>query len=398
MRITGEGAEMGAAGERWFGVGRSQAADPAKAGAEACREALGGRRAGLLVVFASLTHATREMAEAVHAEAGGDVLMIGCSTSGEFTTDGRSAGVVVNALGGYDVSVRAVPHDSVDLYEAGVQAASCLDDLDAEHKVVLLLGDGRSSDQQEMVRGAYTVSGALVPLVGGCAGDNVTQTGTFHFFSDGTEVRVLPNAVLGAALGAPVPFGIGAAHGWRRVGEPMVVSRSENGILHELDGEPALDVYLRRTGGTAELATDPDRFLQFATVRPLGLARRTGEDIRVIFQADPQTRSIFGLADTPEGAMVWLMEADTESLVGAAPAAASAAIAGLDSEPLGLLVFDCCVRSIALGGDGTDLAASRLRDAVKPTPYGGFYSNGEIVRKTQAKGMHHLTVVALAFG
>ena len=57
-----------------------------------------------------------------------------------------------------------------------------------------------------------------------------------------------------------------------------------------------------------------------------------------------------------------------------------------------------CVRSIALGPDGSDLAASRLHDAIKPTPYGGFYSNGEIVRKTQAKGMHHLTVVALAFG
>jgi hypothetical protein len=79
------------------------------------------------------------MAEAVHAEAGADVLMIGCTTSGEFTTGGRGSGVVVSALGGYDASVRAVPYDSVDLYEAGVIAASSLDDIDAEHRVVLLL-------------------------------------------------------------------------------------------------------------------------------------------------------------------------------------------------------------------------------------------------------------------
>lgn len=387
---------MGA--DRWFGVGRSLAADPATAGAEACRAALGGRRAGLLIVFASLTHATEEMARAVHAEAGGDVLMIGCSTSGEFTTDGRGAGVAVNALGGYDVSVRAVPHEVDDLYEAGIRAASCLDDVDADNRVVLLLGDGRSSDQQEMVRGAYTVAGALVPLVGGCAGDNVTQTGTFHFYSNGTDVQVLPNAVLGAALGSPVPFGIGIAHGWRKTGDPMVVSRSESGTIFELDGEPALDVYLRRTGADPELADDPAAFLNFATVRPLGLARRTGEDIRVIFAADPVTRSISGLADTPEGAMVWFMEVDSDHIVDAASAAAIEATSGLESEARGLLVFDCCVRSIALGPDATDLAASRLHDAIKPTPYGGFYSNGEIVRKPQAKGMHHLTVVALALG
>ncbi|SDT80125.1 FIST signal transduction protein [Actinoplanes derwentensis] len=388
---------MGAPAERWFGVGRSLAEDPAEAGAKACREAVGGRRAGLLIVFASLSHATLAMAEAVHAEAGGDVLMIGCSTSGEFTADGRGAGVVVQALGGFSAAVRAVPHTVTDLYEAGVTAASCLDDIDGDHQVVLLLGDGRSSDQQEMVRGAYTVAGAAVPLVGGCAGDNVTQTGTYAFFSDGTGVQVMPNAVLGAALGGPNPFGVGIEHGWHKTGDPMVVTRSESGTILELDGEPALDVYLRRTGGSADLAGDPGAFLNFATVRPLGLARRSGEDIRIIFAADPAARSISGLADTPEGAMVWFMEADRDAVVDATATAASAAITSLDgAAPLGVLVFDCCVRPLALGDDGIDLAVSRLREQLGSLPYGGFYTNGEIVRRPQAKGMHHLTVVALA--
>ncbi len=390
---------MSESGQRWFGVGRSLLADPAQAGAQACREALGGRRAALVIVFASPSHSTPAMAAAVHAAAGGDVLMIGCSTSGEYTTDGRGAGVVVNALGGpgFSASVRAVPHDSMDLYAAGETAASCLDDFDAEHRVLLLLGDGRSGDQQEMVRGAYSVAGARVPLIGGCAGDDVTQTGTWHFFSSGTDVQVLPNAVLGVALGAPSPFGIGLAHGWHKVGEPMVVTRSEGGKIYELDGEPALDVYLRRTGGAAELLADPGAFLQFATVRPLGLARRTGEDVRIIFEADAAERSISGLADTPEGALVWFMAADPDAVVDAAAAAGLAATADLDgADPLGVLVFDCCVRPIALGEDRAEAAAVRLRDALKPIPFGGFYTNGEIVRKTNAKGMHHLTVAALA--
>ncbi|KUL40095.1 hypothetical protein ADL15_07890 [Actinoplanes awajinensis subsp. mycoplanecinus] len=396
LRAPREGAIMS---ERWFGVGRSLLADPAEAGAQACREALGDRRATLLIVFASLEHSTPEMAAAVHAAAGGDVLMIGCSTSGEFTTDGRGTGVVVNALGGdgFAAAVRAVPHDSMDLYAAGETVALAIDDVDAEHRVLLMLGDGRSGDQQEVVRGAYSVSGAQVPLIGGCAGDNVTQTGTFHFFSSGTEVQVLPNAVLGAALGSPTPFGIGMAHGWHRVGEPMVVTRSEGGKIYELDGEPALDVYLRRTGGAADLAADPNTFLQFASVRPLGLARRNSEDVRIIFEADPAERSISGLADTPEGAMVWFMEGEPESVIGAAATAARAAVDAVEgAEPIGLLVFDCCVRPLALGNDRIDLATERLRDEMKPIPFSGFYTNGEIVRQAGAKGMHHLTVAALA--
>ncbi|GAA2623376.1 FIST signal transduction protein [Paractinoplanes durhamensis] len=385
--------------DRWFGVGSSVLPDPARAGAQACHAALEGRPASLLIVFASPSHATPEMAAAVHAAAGGDVLMIGCSTSGEYTPDGRIAGVVVNALGGpgFTASVRAVPYESMDLYAAGATAAGCLDDIDAEHRAVLLLGDGRSTDQQEMVRGAYSVAGAQVPLIGGCAGDDMTQTGTWHFFSSGTDVQVLPNAVLGAALGSASPLGIGVAHGWHRSGEPMSVTRSEGGKIYELDGEPALDVYARHTGCPPETVADPAAFLQFAAVRPLGLARRTGEDIRIIFAADPDERSISGLADTPEGGLVWFMESDPEALCNAAATAGSAAVAAVgDADPLGVLVFDCCVRLLALGPDGTDLAGGRLGDALKPIPYGGFFSNGEIARSPGAKGMHHLTVVALA--
>lgn len=383
--------------ERWFGVGRSLLADPAEAGAQACREALGGRRAGLVIVFAALSHSTPAMAAAVHAAAGGDVLMIGCSTSGEFTVDGRGSGVVVNAIGGdgFQASVRAVPYNSKDLYAAGETVASALDDVDSPHRVLLMLGDGRSGDQQEVVRGAYSVAGAQVPLIGGCAGDDVTQTGTYAFFSSGRDVQILKNAVVGAALGSESAFGIGMAHGWQRTGEPMVVTRSEGGQIFELDGEPALDVYLRRTGGSADLTGDD--FLTFAAVRPLGLARRTGEDIRVIFGCDPEQRSIFGLAETPEGALVWFMEQETDVVVDAAATAGRAAVDAMEgAPPLGVLVFDCCVRPMALGQDNTDLAAERLRDELKPIPFGGFYSNGEIVLTRGAKGMHHLTVAALA--
>lgn len=386
-------------GQRWFGVGQSMSSDPATAGAQAAQAALQGRQAALVVVFASLPLSVPEMAEAVHAEAGGDVPLIGCSTSGEFSPAGRGNGVVVLALGGagFDVSVRAVAEGTVGLREAGASVAAGLEDIDRPHRLLMLLADGRSSDQQEVVRGAYTVSGASVPLVGACAGDGMTQTSTRHFFSPGVGVTVLTNGVVAAAIGSDAPLGIGASHGWHKTGEPMVVTKSREGKIFELDGERALDVYLRRTDAKLALADDPAAFLMFAAVHPLGLSRRTGEDLRVIFAADVDEGSISGLADTPEGALAWSMQGDERPLIEATASAASAATAALDgAPPIGVFVFDCCVRSLALGAENTDAATAQLADVLGEVPFGGFYSNGEIARTSGAKGMHHLTVVALA--
>jgi hypothetical protein len=156
---------------------------------------------------------------------------------------------------------------------------------------------------------------------------------------------------------------------------------------------------VRRSGASPALLTDPAAFFGFATVHPLGLSRRTGEDLRVIFAADAEDGSISGLADTPEGAMAWYMEADPEAVTAAAASAATEAVAALGgADPLGVFVFDCCVRGLALGPEGTDAAGKLLAEALGPVPFAGFYSNGEIVRTTGARGMHHLTVAALAVG
>jgi len=52
------------------------------------------------------------------------------------------------------------------------------------HRALLLLTDGLAGDQQEIVRGAYGVVGATVPLVGGCAGDDLKMRATFQLHGD----------------------------------------------------------------------------------------------------------------------------------------------------------------------------------------------------------------------
>src|SRR5581483_9533560 len=92
----------------------------------------------------------------------------------------------------------AVAHDaSEDLRGAGERAASYAAFADKrEHEVLLMLTDGLSGDQQEIVRGAYSVVGAGVRMVGGCAGDNLRMERTFQLYGD----RVLSDAVVAAMI------------------------------------------------------------------------------------------------------------------------------------------------------------------------------------------------------
>jgi hypothetical protein len=65
---------------------------------------------------------------------------------------------------------------------------------------------------QEILRGAYGVLGAGVPVVGGCAGDGLKAARTFQFEGD----RVLKDSMVAAGIASDAPLGIGVRHGWRR--------------------------------------------------------------------------------------------------------------------------------------------------------------------------------------
>ena len=264
---------------------------------------------------------------------------------------------------------------------------------DKEHKVLLLLTDGLVGDQAEIVRGAYRVVGASVPLVGGCAGDDLRMQATMQLHGG----RVLRNAVVAAAIASDAPLGIGVRHGWRRVGHPMVVTRSEGNRVHSLDDAPALDVYLDRLDAPAAARTDPQAFVGFALTHPLGLSRRSGEEVRFVAGADFDDRSLLCVAHVPQGGLTWFMDGDDASVLEATDAACRDALAGLgDRRPLGLMAFDCIARRGVLGEPGIRSEVERIAAFAGGAPVAGFYTYGEIARTNGISGFHNQTLVVLA--
>jgi hypothetical protein len=384
---------------RWLGAGSSDSTHSAEAGRDACRQAVAGRtEPALLVVFASDAHDMPALVGAIRDAAPG-VPLIGCSTAGEIASSGvGDSSVVVMALGGqgFQVSTATADVSELGLREAGGRVAAAAADVAASpYRVLLVLSDGLAGDQEEIVRGAYAVVGAQVPLVGGCAGDDLRMIRTTQLL-DGS---IQTGTVVAAAIGSDAPFGIGDEHGWRRVGDAMVVTASDGVRVHSLDDEPALDVYLRRLGAPAEAYVDPAAFTRFALTHPLGLSRRSTEEVRMVAEADFGDRSLICIAHVPQGGLAWIMEGDAASVLAATDAACAAALAGLGGiDPLGLFAFDCIARRGVLGDVGIREEIERIAVHADSAPVGGFYTYGEIARNSAVGGFHNQTLVVLAVG
>jgi hypothetical protein len=371
---------------RWADVGRSAHPQAATAGREAARSALSGHDdARLLLVFASGAYDLPELAAAV-GDVAGDIAVAGCSSAGEIDRSGAGVGsVVVLALGGegFSFSTAAVSA-SADPRDAGARAAACVGDIaDREHRVLLLLTDGTSARQPQIVRGAYSVAGAGVPLVGGMG--SLPQHGEPPSLIFNGEI--LRDAVIGVAIGSDAPLGVGVRHGWRPVGEPMLVTRAAPGRVLELDGRPAAEVYRERLGGKQPV--------EVTLAHPLGMRRRVGEaHVRWVGDDDAPDGSL--ASSVPAGALVWLMETDTDRVQEATDAACREALDGLDGEAArALLILDCNARLLFLG-DGVADEVDRIVEHAGDAAVAGLYTYGEIARTRGSAGFHQQTLVVLA--
>ena len=383
--------------QRWAAVGHSSEPNAWTAGTAAAEQALERDHAKLLIIFCSESYDMPELLAAVNARSGG-VPLIGCSTAGQIATDGPGdASVVVTAIGGegFEATTAAVQQSGGSLREAGAEVAAGIASLDGKpHRVVLMLSDALAGDQREVIRGAYAVLGAGVPLVGACAGDDFKMTATYQFHGD----QVLQGGLVAASLVSDGPFGIGVRHGWTKVGEPVLVTRAGGNRVYELDDRPALDVYLERLGAPDAAHTDAAAFSEFGILHPLGLDRRSSEQaVRFVAGADFEERSLTMIAEVPQGRPAWFMRGDVTSVQSATDDACASAIEALGGRsPLALIAFDCAARRGVLGDDGIVEEVTRIARHADGSPVAGFFSYGEIARDSGVPTFHNQTLVVLA--
>jgi hypothetical protein len=387
-------------GSRRLAVGASDAGDSRRAGADAARAAVAGGDAALLIVFCAALHDPRAVLAGIGSVASGTPL-IGCSTTAVIAS-GRSpgeSGVVAVALGGTGFSVTTGISRDVGgrQRDAGTEVAGCVTGLAVRpHQALVVLTDGLVAGPEEVVAGAYAVVGASMPMVGGACCPDPAAGRTFQFYGD----EVVDRAVVGAAIASDAPFGVGLRHGWRKVGEPMIVTKSNRNEVYTLDDRPAVEAYLRRLGAPPAAFADPAAFERFAESRPIGVRSRSGEVVRNVGSSARLAEGwLSSSGEVPEGGLIWPMEGDAGTVLQAADDAGADAVARLGGRtPLGLIAFDCETRARFLGADGRREEVARIAAHAGPAPLAGLYTWGEIARTKGINGFHNQTLVVLAVG
>ena len=153
----------------------------------------------------------------------------------------------------------------------------------------------------------------------------------------------------------PIACSTALGTGWRTLGPTGTATRSGSGVLHDIDGQPAIAFLARYLD-----VTGPASF-----GNPLAVVETGGDEsyLRAIIGTDPSTGSVFVAGTIPVGAVVQLTTADTSEILAGAEAALQRASADFpaDARPEAGLIFSCAVRRFLLGsrtGVEADLARS----------------------------------------
>lgn len=245
------------------------------------------------------------------------------------------------------------------------------DAMDPEHpdSLLVVIVDGFARRIAALVRALFDEHGLAANYLGGGAGSLSMQQKPCLF----TNAGMLEDAAI--LLQLPWSSGVGVAHGWQVISEPMKVTRAHHTTIEELNYEPAFTVYQRVVAERAGVAITSESFFQDAMAFPFGIRKI---DTEVVVR-DPllltEQGGLVCVGEVPEGSFVHILQGIPSRLVSAACEANALATQGLGDRPPQLrLVVDCISRALFLG----DRFAEELAVLDDALPMVGALTLGEI--------------------
>lgn len=352
-------------------------------------------RANLVLAFGTGRH-LRTLA--VHLPAAfPEARRAGCSTAGEVS----AAGVTEDSC-----VVTAIHFEHTRLLQASTTLTSMDDSQAAGRRLatqlspeglraVLVFGQGVRINGSALLVGIGEVLGSQVPISGGLAGDGDAFQETWVLDDHG----VRNDSIVALGLyGERLIFRHASFGGWSPFGPARKVTRCADNVLHELDGEPALEVYKRYLGEYANGLPASGLLFPFAM---LGSDHRETGLIRSILGVDEREGSLTLAGEIDPNGYLKLMHASTDALVGGAEAAAETVQQALCSDGNGLVLLVSCVgRKLVMGGRVDEEIEAVGAVFGRQALLAGFYSYGEIGPYTPAGScrLHNQTMTVTWIG
>lgn len=297
-----------------------------------------------------------------------------CSTAGEILdTNVLDQSVVVTAVHFEKSIVRFAEteiHGAKDSLHVGKRLAEFLPVEGLVHAMVF--SDGLNVNGTLLAQGINDNLPVSVTVTGGLVGDGSDFKKTVIGRDGvGQEHKV----VLLGFYGDSLNVGYGSFGGWEKEGEPHVITKSDGNTLIELDGRPALSVYIERIKDAEKDL--PASALQF----PFSLhADDSHADVvRTVIGIDREKQTMTFAGDMPQGAKVFFMHTSQDRLIRAAETAANMSMRGVGGTGPSLAILISCIGRKLVFKEDAHKEIEAVREAMgNGTTIAGFYSYGEL--------------------
>jgi hypothetical protein len=204
--------------------------------------------ADLLIWHASLGHDFQDLVDASR-ELAPQARVVATSCCGVVGREGVSESmkdIAVMAVQGKDFAI-AHCNDFYgrNAYEKSLELAQSLKDQDPNINMVYFLGSGIDTANDQCIRAFEEVLGKEVTLFGATSSDNMKGLVNYQ----AVDGEVMEHGAYAVGFSDPtLRVETQATHGFVAVGEPLVVTKSQGHIIHELNGKPAWEEFTNRLG------------------------------------------------------------------------------------------------------------------------------------------------------
>ena len=217
-----------------------------------------------------------------------------------------------------------------------------------------------------------------IPVWGGGAfGDNQFRAFLFSKGEDFHHAGVMMTLIGGSDIHVQYAY----VSGWKPLGYPLRVTRAEGYVLHELDGQPAYQIYQHYL----RIPNDEHIFYN-ALEFPFAVQHGNRTLLRHAMSCDSQGALTMSTR-IPEGSVLHVTYGDPETIMQDVMQCAQAIA---DFKPEVISVFDCFGRKTFWGGTE---ATREITPFHRIAPTYGFCTAGELIRWENDIDHHNLTLI-----
>ncbi len=268
----------------------------------------------------------------------------------------------------FKIEKHSILEEGLDSQKAGYKAVEKLDKEGISY--VMVISEGSFVNGSHLVKGmSDALPGTL--MSGALCGDDGRFEKTLASYNENPKAGEI--VVIGF-YGESFEVSSSIYGGWTPFGPERIITKSENNVLYEIDGQPALDLYKKYLGDKA--ADLPES----ALIYPLNvkIVKNKHAFVRSILSIDEDANAMVLAGDVPEGSKVQLMMTNVDDIASASETAARQAMENRKSKPELAFLVSCIGRKLVLDQrieEEVDEVLDVVGDDVTIT---GLYSYGEI--------------------